>query len=135
MSEKQGLGVPLPSGTVRVFASGRQGQAQLVGQSTIGHTPKDETVKLRIGNAPEIRLTRKLTDRRSRLGRAKDTVSYTLRNAKPKPVVVEVRERMGKLDRATIPTTHPDARTTLFVVEVPAGGEVVWRAEYTEVWR
>ncbi|MFW5739227.1 MAG: DUF4139 domain-containing protein, partial [Myxococcota bacterium] len=133
--EKQGLGVPLPAGTIRVFTPDSQGLAQFVGESSIDHTPKDEMVKLRIGVAPDIRLERKLVAR-SRLGRlSKDTVLYQLRNAKPVPVVVDVVERAAKLDHATIPATQPDARTTLFTVEVPAGGEVTWRAEYTEGWR
>lgn len=131
----QGLGVPMPAGTIRVFAPDSQGTAQFVGQADIDHTPKDETVKLRIGVAPEVRLVRKLVDR-SQLGRLrKDTVSYQLRNAKPVPVEVDVMERAAKLDHASIPATHPDARTTRFTVRVPAGGEVVWRAEYTEGWQ
>ncbi len=133
--EQQGLGVPLPAGTVRVFAPDRRGVAQFIGQDGLEHTPKDETVKLRIGAAPEIRLVRKLVDRQ-RLGRlTKDVVSYRLRNAKPTPAQVDVVERAAKLDHATVPATHPDARTTLFTVEVPAGGEMTWRAEYTEGWR
>lgn len=131
----QGLGVPMPAGMIRVFTHDSQGQPQFVGQTAIDHTPKDETVKLRIGPASEIRLYRKLMDRTRELGRSKDTVTYQLRNAKPVPVAVDVVERAGKLDHATIPATHPDAATTMFTVEVPAGGEVTWRAEYTEDWR
>ena len=132
---EQGLGVPMPAGTIRVFAPDSQGIAQFVGQANIDHTPKDETVKLRIGIAPEVRLVRKLVDRIA-LGRLrKDTVTYQLRNAKPVPVEVDVMERAAKLDHASIPATHPDARTTRFTVQVPAGGEVVWRAEYTEGWQ
>jgi len=132
--EDQGLGVPMPAGTVRVFAQDSRGQGQLVGEAPIDHTPRDETVKLRIGAASDIRLVRKLVDRK-RLGRlSKDMVSYQLRNAKSEEVEVEVIERAGKLDHATAPATHPDARTTLFTVRVPAGGAVSWQAEYTEGW-
>lgn len=132
--EDQGLGVPMPAGTVRVFAQDSRGQGQLVGQASIDHTPRDETVKLRLGAAADVRLVRKLVDR-SRLGRLnKDMVSYQLRNAKAEEVEVEVIERAGKLDHATVPATHPDAKTTLFTVRVPANGAVSWQAEYTEGW-
>ena len=135
IKEDQGLGVPMPAGTIRVFARDRQGVPQFVGQSSIGHTPRDETIKIRLGPASDIRLVRKLMDRSS-LGRLrKDTVSYQVRNAKPYPVQVDVTERSAKLDHATLPATHPDARTTVFTVSVPAGGETTWRAEYTEGWR
>jgi hypothetical protein len=133
--KEQGLGVPLPAGNFRVFAHDSQGNAQFVGQASIDHTPKDETVKLHIGAATEIRLVRKLIDRRRLGGLTKDTVTYQLRNAKPVAVRVDVVERAAKLDHATVPATHPDARTTSFTVDVPAGGEVTWRAEYTEGWR
>jgi hypothetical protein len=135
VKEEQGLGVPMPSGTIRVFARDRQGVPQLVGQSSIEHTPRDETIKIRLGPASDIRLVRKLMDRSS-LGRLhKDTVSYRVRNAKPYPVQVDVTERSAKLDHATLPATHPDARTTVFTVSVPAEGEITWRAEYTEGWQ
>jgi hypothetical protein len=132
--EDQGLGVPMPAGMVRVFSQDSRGQGQLVGEASIDHTPRDETVKLRIGAAADVRLVRKLVDR-SRLGRLnKDMVSYQLRNAKSEEVEVEVIERAGKLDHATVPATHPDAKTTLFTVRVPANGAVSWQAEYTEGW-
>jgi hypothetical protein len=131
----QGLGVPMPAGNFRVFARDRRGQGQFIGQSPIGHTPRDETVKLRIGAASDLRLERRLMAKQ-RFGRlTKDTVSYRLRNAKPVAVEVEVVEQAAKLDHATIGATHPDARTTLFTVKVPAGEEVVWQAEYTEGWQ
>lgn len=131
----QGLGVPMPAGNFRVFARDRRGQAQFVGQSPIGHTPRDETVKLRVGAASDLRLERRLMAKQRLGGLTKDTVSYRLRNAKPVAVEVEVVERAAKMDHATIPATHPDARTTLFTVKVPAGEEVVWQAEYTEGWQ
>ncbi|MBI5537622.1 MAG: hypothetical protein HY898_33170 [Deltaproteobacteria bacterium] len=132
VKESEGLGVPMPQGTVRVFAPDSQARGQLVGQQSIAHTPRDETVKLRVGPAPEVRLTRVLMDRSRMPGRRDDRVQYRLRNSKTVEVSVEVRERDGALLRSSIPATHPDAATTSYEVRVPAGGEVRWDADYRE---
>jgi hypothetical protein len=132
VKESEGLGVPMPQGTVRVMAPDSQGRPQLIGQGGIGHTPRDETVKLRVGPAQEVRLTRVLFDRTSSIGWRDERVGYRLRNAKNVEVLVEVREHAGALQSSTLPATHPDAATSAWEVKVPAGGEVRWEALYRE---
>jgi hypothetical protein len=132
VKESEGLGVPMPAGTVRVLTPDSAGRPQLVGQRDIGHTPRDETIKLRIGAASDLRLVRKLVSRAG-IGKFRvDRVEYALRSAKPEQVVVEVLDRGGKLQSATLAATHPDAATTRFDVRVPPMGETRWAAEYTE---
>jgi hypothetical protein len=132
VKESEGLGVPMPQGAVRLFAPDSQGRTQLIGQQSIEHTPRDETVKLRIGPAPEVRIMRVLMDRSRMPGRRDEHIQYRLRNAKNVEVSVEVRERDGVLQRSSIPATHPDAATCAFEIRVPAGAEVRWDAEYRE---
>ena len=45
--EKAGLGMPMPSGTVRVYQADSKGGTQFVGEDHIDHTPKDEELRLR----------------------------------------------------------------------------------------
>lgn len=45
-SEAKGLGRPLPGGTVRVLAPDAGGALRLAGEDIIGHTPRDETVRV-----------------------------------------------------------------------------------------
>ena len=52
--EKAGLGMPMPAGTVRVYQADSKGGVHLAGEDRIGHTPKDETLKLKIGNAFDV---------------------------------------------------------------------------------
>src|SRR4029077_111971 len=52
--EKVGLGMPMPSGTVRVYQSDSKGGVQFVGEDRIDHTPKDEAINLKIGNAFDV---------------------------------------------------------------------------------
>ncbi len=60
--EKAGLGVPMPAGTVRVYQADSKGGVQFAGEDRIGHTPKDETLKLKIGNAFDVVCERNQTD-------------------------------------------------------------------------
>ncbi len=52
--EKAGLGMPMPAGTVRVYQADSKGGVHFAGEDRIGHTPKDETLKLKIGNAFDV---------------------------------------------------------------------------------
>ena len=52
--EKTGLGMALPKGKVRVYKRDNDGKEQFVGEDEIDHTPKDEELKLYLGNAFDI---------------------------------------------------------------------------------
>jgi len=94
--EKSGLGMPLPAGTVRVYQADSKGGAQFAGENSIGHTPKDEKVRIYVGNAFDVVCERKETDYK-KLAPDLFEMEYkiTLRNHKEGPVTVEVREPIG----------------------------------------
>src|SRR6476469_7415021 len=94
--EKSGLGMPMPSGTVRVYQSDSKGGVQFVGEDRIDHTPKDEALNLKIGNAFDVVCERKQTDFQ-RIGGNVYDVEYeiTLRNHKATAIAVEVNEPIG----------------------------------------
>jgi hypothetical protein len=52
--EKAGLGIALPKGKIRVYKRDDDGKEQFVGEDMIDHTPKDEEIKLYLGNAFDI---------------------------------------------------------------------------------
>ncbi len=60
--EKAGLGMPMPAGVVRVYQADSQGGVQFVGEDRVAHTPKDETINLKIGNAFDVVCERRQTD-------------------------------------------------------------------------
>ena len=93
---KSGLGMPLPAGTVRVYQADSQGGTQFAGEDTIDHTPKDETLRIYVGNAFDVVCERKQMDFK-RLAPDLFEMEYqiTLRNHKDGPVTVEVREPVG----------------------------------------
>jgi hypothetical protein len=94
--ERSGLGMPMPAGVVRVYQADSRGGLQFVGEDRIDHTPKDETLNLKIGNAFDVVCERKQTDFQ-RIASNVYEVEYevTLRNHKTSAVTVEVNEPVG----------------------------------------
>jgi hypothetical protein len=94
--EKAGLGVPMPAGTVRVYQADSTGGVQFAGEDRIDHTPKDETVKLKIGNAFDVVCERNQIDFRKIASNVYE-IEYeiALRNHKSVPITVEVNEPIG----------------------------------------
>jgi hypothetical protein len=124
--EKTGLGMPMPAGTVRVYQADSKGGVQFVGEDRIDHTPKDEAIKLKIGNAFDVVCERKQTDFQ-KIGSLAYEVEYeiTLRNHKTAPVTVEVNEPIGgtwKMLESSHSWTKTDAWAAQFSVPVAADG-------------
>ena len=88
--------MPMPAGTVRVYQADSKGGVQFVGEDRISHTPKDETLNLKIGNAFDVVCERKQIDFQ-KIGTNVYEVEYaiTLRNHKTTPITVEVNEPIG----------------------------------------
>ncbi|MES2000513.1 MAG: DUF4139 domain-containing protein, partial [Pseudomonadota bacterium] len=57
-----GLGVPLPKGVMRLYAKDSAGNAQFIGEDNIDHTAKNETVRLKMGEAFDVTADKKQTD-------------------------------------------------------------------------
>ena len=124
--EKTGLGMPMPAGTVRVYQSDSRGGLQFVGEDRIDHTPKDETLNLKIGNAFDVVVERKQIDFEKIAGSTYE-VEYeiTVRNHKSTPVAVEVNEPLGgtwRMLRSSYEWTKTAAWAAQFQVPVAASG-------------
>ncbi|MDZ4859636.1 MAG: DUF4139 domain-containing protein, partial [Candidatus Hydrogenedentes bacterium] len=52
--EANGLGMPLPAGVMRVYQEDSEGMLQFAGEDRIKHTPKDEKITLRLGEAFDV---------------------------------------------------------------------------------
>jgi hypothetical protein len=127
--EKAGLGMPMPAGTVRVYQSDSKGGVQFVGEDRINHTPKDETIDVKIGNAFDVVCERKQTDFQ-KIAASTYEVEYevTLRNHKTVPVNVEVNEPIGgtwRMLQSSHEWTKTSAWAAQFSVPVNAEGAAV----------
>ena len=128
--EARDLGMPLPKGVVRVYKKDSAGNAQFVGEDRIDHTPKNEKVRLKLGDAFDVTADKKQTDFKRR-----DTYSpwsyvyesayeIVLKNAKKEAVTVIVREPVpgdwSMLEQS--PHAKVAAGTAEWRVQVPAEG-------------
>lgn len=130
----QGLGVPLPKGVMRVYKRDSQGNAQFVGEDRIDHTPRNENVRLKLGEAFDVVADKKQTAFQKLAGNGRtgtlveSAYEIVLKNAKSEPVTVTVREPMPgdwAIIGESIPHSKPAAGSAEWRVEVPAGGQSV----------
>ncbi len=126
------LGMPLPKGVVRVYKRDSAGNAQFIGEDAIDHTPRNETVRLKLGEAFDVTADKKQTDFQIRdkiLGRdvMESSFAIELRNAQREPVSVVVREPIPgdwTMLRESAPHTKVAAGTAEWTLTVPAEGSV-----------
>jgi hypothetical protein len=129
--ERAGLGLPMPAGVVRVYQADSRGGVQFVGEDRINHTPKDETLNLKIGNAFDVVAERKQVDFQKIAPNVYE-VEYevAVRNHKTSPVTVEVNEPIGgtwRVLQSTHAWTKTDAWAAQFQLPVAVDGQTVLR--------
>jgi hypothetical protein len=122
--DRGGLGMPMPAGIVRVYQADASGGAQFVGEDHIGHTPKDETVTLKVGNAFDVTCERNQIDFK-KVGDDVYELEYeiTLRNHKTVPITVQVNEPIGgtwRMLRSSYQWAKSAAWAAAFTVPVAA---------------
>jgi hypothetical protein len=66
-AETNQLGIALPAGKLHFYRRDDDGQLQFVGENTIDHTPRNETIRVTTGNAFDLVGERKRTDFRIKL--------------------------------------------------------------------
>ena len=126
-SQKNNLGIPLPKGTVRVYKADSTGAKQFIGEDRIDHTPRDEKIRIKMGEAFDVVGERKQMSWTA-LGTCTSESSWeiSLRNHKDGAETVEVYEPVGG-DWQVLDSSHPytkkDAFTFTFEVKVPGRGE------------
>ena len=133
--EQDGLGKPLPAGSIRVYKDDSRGQTQLVGQDDIRSTPRNEQVSLDIGGAFDVTVAHKQTDYKQSLKRddedteATSSWEVTVKNAKKEPVDVRVVENMDgdwNITAESLPHRKESATEAVWTVHVPAGGQTTF---------
>lgn len=96
--EASKLGMPLPKGVLRVYKKDSKGNAQFVGEDNIDHTPKNESVRLKLGEAFDVTADKKQTDFKVLPNPQKNHSAFesafelVLKNAKKETVTVTVLE-------------------------------------------
>jgi hypothetical protein len=136
--EKAGLGMPLPAGNLRVYQKDSKGGVLFVGEDRIDHTPKDEYLNVKIGNAFDVVSERKQIDFKA-LGSRIWEIEFEIkiRSHKDTPVTVQVNEPIGG-DWEMLSSSYKYEKTGAFAaqfeVPVKANGESVLRYRVRAHW-
>jgi len=147
-SKAAGLGLPMPAGRVRVSQldpgkSGNpaDGMAEFVGEDVLKHTPKDESVLLKLGAAFDVVGERKQVDFKVDSNRRmmEETIEISVRNRKDVKTNVIVRERLYRwanweISGATEKYEKTDARTIQFPLTLEPGKEAKVRFTVKYTW-
>ena len=132
--EASNLGMPLPEGVVRIYKRDSNGNAQFVGEDRIEHTPKNETVRLKLGSAFDVTAEQRQTDFKKLSGTGpwqyqfETAFEVKVRNAKPEPVTVKLQETIPgdwTMLQESVPHEKANASTAVWTLQVPAEGETV----------
>ncbi|MDR0481264.1 MAG: DUF4139 domain-containing protein [Gallionellaceae bacterium] len=132
--ESAHLGMPLPKGVIRVYKKDSAGNAQFVGEDNIDHTPKNEKVRIKLGEAFDVTADKKQTDFKRLPNPFKGSAQFesayeiVLKNAKKEAVTVTVQEPIPG-EWSILKSSHKyekaTSNTAVWHIDVPAEGKTV----------
>jgi hypothetical protein len=116
-SKEDNLGIPLPKGIVRLYKRDSEGSLQFIGEDTVDHTPRDEKVRIRVGEAFDVVGSRRQIDwKKIAYDTYEAAFEISLRNHKKEDVTVKVIEPVPG-DWAMLSSSHPYKKTDAFSAE------------------
>lgn len=131
-SATSGVGAPLPAGIVRVYVNDAAGEPRFVGEDRVAHTPAGSDIVITTGAAFDVTVQPRVVQeetvqrRRGQTPWTRYKMEYTVRNARPQPVVVEVRQtELSALAEVSDQSIEAERRgnSLIWLVPVPANGE------------
>jgi hypothetical protein len=134
-SREQGLGDALPAGTVRVYQRDARGNPQFIGEHRINHTPMGSDMSLATGQAFDVKV-RPVVEERTRIssGRWKTRMRYTVTNAGPKPITIDVVQAGlwgdTRIEAESLKSERLSADETRWRVPVAANGQATVTATF-----
>lgn len=124
-SVEDGLGMPLPMGSVKVYQRDKSGSVQMLGEDNIEHTPKDESVSLVVGRSFDVVGERKRTNfQRLSSNAFRETFEIEVRNRKDTSETVHLLERHygdWRVSEKNAEFIKLDSNTMQFVLLLKAG--------------
>jgi hypothetical protein len=137
-SKDQGLGDALPAGIVRVYMRDARGNAQFIGENSIGHTPMGSELGLKTGEAFDVKV-QPVVEKRERLSPSKwrTSMRYTLTNARPEAVTVDLVQSGldfywddTRIVSESMKSDRKSSNQTQWRVPVPANGSATVTAVF-----
>ncbi len=95
-TEANGIGKPLPKGTIKVYKKDSDGNSEFIGEDSIKHTSKNEEVRITTGTAFDLVASTLVRDQRD-LGKtvSERTIQITLRNNSANAKTITVVHQLG----------------------------------------
>ncbi len=130
-SKENNLGIPLPKGVMRVYKKDSRDRLQFIGEDRIDHTPENEIIRLKLGDAFDVTATKKQVAFKKVSGFSRynyvyeSAYSIELKNAKKEAVTVKVVEPVpGDWDmlEESLPHKKAVSDTATWQVVVPSQG-------------
>jgi hypothetical protein len=130
--ESAKLGMPLPKGIIRVYKKDSTGNAQFVGEDQIDHTPRNEKVRLKLGESFDVTADKKQTAFEKLPNPAKgnrlfeSAYEIVLKNARKEAVTVTVQEPIPgdwKMLNESHRSTKASSHTAVWKIDIPAEGK------------
>ncbi len=120
------LGIPLPGGLVRLYKKDSRGSSLFLGSDRIDHTPRNEEVRLHLGDSFDVTANKKQTDFHG-VGNCTfdSTYAIVLGNAKDEAVnvlVVEPIPGTWSITSENLPHRKTSSATATWNVSVPPNG-------------
>jgi hypothetical protein len=139
--QKSGLGMPLPKGKMRVYKKDDDGKEQFVGEDLLDHTPKDEEVRLYLGNTFDVVGERAQIDFKNLAFKrgVEETIQIKVRNHKKEAVEVMIYEHPWRWNEWSIPKSDSphekvDQSTLRFPVKIAPDKEKTVTYTIRYVW-
>jgi len=124
-SSKNSLGIPLPKGKIKVYKE-QNNISEFVGEDEINHTPREDKIKLNIGNAFDVKATCKELKYKKLSNRSYEKeIEYEVKNHKDEEIIIELQYNLYG-DWEMLKTTNnykkEDNRKIIFNIVVPSNG-------------
>ncbi len=140
--EENKLGIPLPAGKIRVAKLDTQDQSlEFIGEDLIDHTPKNETVQIKLGSAFDVVGERRQVDFRvdNKARWMEEDIEVKIRNQKGETANVIVKENLYRWSNWSIikksgEFEKVDARTIHFNLKIAKESEAVVRYTVRYTW-
>jgi hypothetical protein len=132
------LGIPLPSGIVRLYKNDSRGLSQFLGSDTIDHTPKNETVRLHLGDSFDVTAHKRQTDFRF-INACSTASSYEIELLNAKSLaqdvfVIEDIPGQWTISDENVPHAKSSATTASWQLRVPADGRSTLKYTANVTW-
>lgn len=127
--QENGLGIPLPQGKAKIYSQNEDdSNMELIGESTLNHTPKDEIIKLSLGKAFDIickeGTVKDDSDELGEYGNSFVTYHYNIVNHKDEDVIIKlfygISHNHWKIEDTSDPIVYVDSSIISFCINLEA---------------